>query len=81
MIIGVLVVAGTVFASAAFAGNQSYSCSSSSSTMRDSASDTQCAIAAADRCPWYKRWFGIHDTGCTRNNNSSSNSNCTDRNC
>tara|TARA_B100000609_G_C17118144_1_gene383441 strand:- start:179 stop:415 length:237 start_codon:yes stop_codon:yes gene_type:complete len=71
IIIGIALAVGTVlFSSASFADD----CSSSQYTMQDNSRGNPYVNATAERCPWYKRWFGFHNKGSVRNNECSDSS-------
>lgn len=71
IIIGITLAAGTVlFSSASFAAD----CSSSQYTMQANSRGNTYVNATTESCPWYKRWFGFHNNGSTRNNNCSDSS-------
>ena len=83
-IVGVLSVAGVLlFATAGFAGNVTSYCSYGSGNSENgawmSAQSTQSG-SMNDTCPWYKRWFGLHNDNCrwdnSNNNSNNNNSGC-----
>ena len=78
--VGFLAVAGVLlFATAGFAGNVTSYNNHGSTTMNNGRwmnnQPTQ-GGSTHDTCPWYKRWFGIHNDNCRwDNSNNSSNTN------